>query len=144
MYGAFTSARFPRAHLDPIVTSHSAQLLLDRLIDLPHRHETLAVLLDGERRGVSIIAVGNTVDHDAVLDVAELVTESVRWSVDVDGVILASVRPGAGDELDDLERWAELSLRFDEAALELVEWYVIGNGVSCPRALLGEPPRWTL
>lgn len=142
MYGTFTSARFPRAHVDPIVTSHSAQLLLDRVIATPHRHETIAVLLDGDRCGVSIVSIDGTVGNDSVFDVAELVTEAVHWSTHVDGVILASVRPGAGDELDDLERWVELSLRFDEAALELVEWFVIGNAVSCPRALLGEPPRW--
>ena len=26
--------------------------------------------------------------------------------------------------------------------MELLEWFVIADEVSCPRDLLGEPPRW--
>ncbi len=28
------------------------------------------------------------------------------------------------------------------AGVELVEWFVIGDDIHCPRDLLGEPPRW--
>lgn len=143
MYGTFTSARVPRAHIDPIVTPHSAQLLLDELIARPQRHETVAVLLDHDRRGISIVSVDGTVDPDAVFHVADLLTESVSSSANVGAVILASVRPDGNDELDDLDRWPELSCQLDEVGIELVEWFVVGKGVSCPRTLLGEPHRWT-
>lgn len=143
MYGTFTSTRIPRAHIDPIVTSHNAQLLLDELMARPQRHETVAILLDHDRRGVSIVSVDGTVKPDAVFHVADLLTESVSASSNVGAVILASVRPAGHDELDDLDRWSELSCQLDEVGIELVEWFVIGNGVSCPRALLGESHRWT-
>lgn len=143
MYGTFTSARIPRAHIDPIVTSHGAQLMLDDIIARPRRHETVAILLDDDRRGVSIISVDGTVEPDAVFHVADLLTESVSASSGVGAVILASIRPDGHDELDDLDRWSELSCQLDEVGLELVEWFVIGHGMSCPRALLGEPHRWT-
>jgi hypothetical protein len=142
MYGTFTSARMPRAHIDPIITSHSAQLLLDELLSSPPRHETLAILLDDDRRGVTVVSVDGTVDPDAVFHVVELLVESARWPGVVGSMILASVRPGGCDDLDDLDRWSELSTQFEEAGFELVEWFVIGNRVSCPRALLGDAPRW--
>jgi hypothetical protein len=28
------------------------------------------------------------------------------------------------------------------AGVELVEWFVIGDDIHCPRDLLGESPRW--
>lgn len=142
MYGTFTSIRIPRAHIDPIVTSHNAQLLIDELIDAPRRHETLAILLDDERRGISIVSVDGTFEADAVFHVADLVVETTLSSSFVGSVILASVRPGGSDELDDLDRWIELSAQCSDVGIELVEWFVIGSRVSCPRTLLGEPSRW--
>ncbi len=51
---------------------------------------------------------------------------------------------GRGDELvaGDVDRWLELSDLAEQAGVELLEWFVIGDAITCPRDLLGEPPRW--
>ena len=30
----------------------------------------------------------------------------------------------------------------EHVGVELLEWFVFGNAVTCPRDRLGEPPRW--
>ncbi|MFN3255012.1 MAG: hypothetical protein ACE37B_04905 [Ilumatobacter sp.] len=134
--------RLPRAGIDPINTAELAGGLLDAVAADPPRHETIAVLLDDADRGICVLSVDGTTDQEAVLEVAELLIEASLRLGDVAAVILASVRPGGSDHVDDLERWTELSARFDDGGLELIEWFVIGRSTSCPRALLGAPPRW--
>ncbi len=61
-------------------------------------------------------------------------------------VVVASVRvpvPGV-DDLDerDVDRWLECSSMLDDAGIELLEWFVIGRRIHCPRDLVGEPRRW--
>jgi len=136
-----TAHRFPRAHIDPI-DDLGARLLIDSMLDAPPSAETLVVLLDAEWRGLSIIHVSDTVEPDAVFDVAELVVALAGRDAEVAGVILASVRPVGSDQLDDVERWLDLDERLSIAGLELIEWYVHGRSVSLPRAVLGEPARW--
>ena len=169
--------RLPSARADPIDDARTARLLVESLLAVPLRAETIAVVLDHERRGLAIVSV----DHDeaavprgaeaslapcpragaiavragrarrparapghgddVVLEVAEWLLAAARHD-DVGAVLLASVRPGRGDELDDAERWLTLDELLGAAGVELLEWYVVGRGVSCPRVLVGEPPRW--
>ena len=42
----------------------------------------------------------------------------------------------------DVDRWLEMSDIAEQAGVELLEWFVIGGEVTCPRDQLGEPPRW--
>jgi len=133
--------QFPQAHVDPI-DDDRAQLIIASIIDLPLRPEIVAVIVDHQRRGVAIIDVDD-VDHpDGVHTVADLVIGIADLHPSAGGVILASVRPEGGDELDDIERWLDLDHDLAAAGIELVEWYVIGTSVSRPRALLGAPDRW--
>ena len=61
----------------------------------------------------------------------------------VGAMIVASVRPAHHDpDASDIDRWLEMSDLTEQAGIELLEWFVISEGVSCPRDLLGEPPRW--
>lgn len=135
------SHRFPRAHADPIDDAR-AQLVIGSVIDVPLRHEIVALVLDHQRRGIAIVNVDRVDDPEGVHAVAELVIELARRHRPARAVILASVRPDGGDELDDVERWLDLDHDLAAAGVELVEWYVIGTSVSRPRALLGEPERW--
>ena len=59
-------------------------------------------------------------------------------------IVMASVRPGVGPLPGDVDRWRELSDIAESYGCELLEWFVISDGVAwCPRDFLAEPPRWS-
>jgi hypothetical protein len=136
--------RLPRAGVDRIDSDFIARSLLRMVVADPLRTETIVVLLDHERRGIGVLVVTGTVPFDSIFDVVDVVTD-----LDLDelgSVVLASVRlPAAGvADLDerDVDRWLECSSMLDDAGIELLEWFVIGRGIHCPRDLVGEAPRW--
>ena len=143
MSDSVATRRLPRAGLDPVATPAAASHLIDAVRARPARHETVCVLLDHRRRGVGIVSVDGTVEDDSVLEVTDLLATIARVDGRIAACVVASIRPGGGDHLDDLDRWSEMSSRLEAAGVELVEWFVLGSDVSCPRALLGEPSRWT-
>ncbi len=142
--------RLPRAGIDRISSPALALTMLSIAIQRPLRAETVVVLLDDQRRGVAIAVVTDTHRPDDVLEVVECLTNSAAHGGRVGAIIVASVRPaegdreGRGDELvaGDVDRWLELSDLAEQAGVELLEWFVIGNAITCPRDRLGEPPRW--
>lgn len=134
--------RLPIADIDRIDDERMALALIGALASTPRTHETLAILLDDERRGSKIVNIDGTVDPDSVLHVADLVTEMVHRVDDIGAVIIASFRPGGSDELDDVERWLTIDEQLGVVGVELLEWFVIGRSVSCPRSLFGDPVRW--
>lgn len=134
--------RVPRAHVDPITSAEAALAVFALARHDPPRPETLVVLLDHQRRGVSIVVVADTCHPDAVVDVVEVVADAATELSHVGGLIVASVRPD-GRVLDgDVDRWLEASDCCDDRGIELVEWLVLGDVVACPRDLFGEAPRW--
>lgn len=140
--GPLPIVRPPLAGVDPICNERVA-LALIRLVTSPFPvYETIAVLLDHERRGISILSVANTECPDSILTVTDRVVETASRCDEVDGVLIASIRPGAGDELDDLERWFTIDDELERVGVELVEWFVLGTGVSLPRTLVGARSRW--
>lgn len=144
--------RFPRAGIDPIDDAESALLAVSMAVTHPLRHETIVVLLDDARRGIGIVAVTGTRPPDAVVGVLDTVLDTVLDSVpdsvldsvpeSVGAVVLASVRPGGAADGADIDRWLEMTDLADQHGVELLEWFVVADAVSCPRDLLGEPPRW--
>ncbi|MFZ8999083.1 MAG: hypothetical protein ACO3D0_12020 [Ilumatobacteraceae bacterium] len=153
--------QIPRAHIDPIDREATALALLRAVVAHPSRHETIVVLLDGVRRGVSIVVVDGTIDPDDVVRSVEVVAEAVSMAVArhdtypvhesaIGALVVASVRPDPIDHLDDLldaDRWLHLDEITERHGIELVEWFVLqGDGVdliSRPRELLDERPRWS-
>jgi hypothetical protein len=140
----FCSAhRTPRAGVDPIRDAATAMRVVELAMHHPPIAETVALLLDHERRGLGLVVVSGTFRGDDVLEVAECLS---ALSVDLDrlgGLVLATVRPGGAPHPDDGDRWLEMSDECEQAGMELVEWFVVGGqDVTCPRDLLGEPPRW--
>lgn len=133
----------PRAGLDPIADAATALEVVQLAVHLPPRHETIVVLLDDAGCGSTIAVVADTVRPDDVLEVVECMAGAAATAEHVAGILLASVRPGAR-ALDphDVERWIELSELCVDRGLELVEWFVLGDEVHCPRDALCEPPRW--
>lgn len=139
----------PRAGIDPIDSEAIARRLLRGLAAWPPRHETIAILLRPDRCGVAILTVDGTTCPDAVFDVAATVLSTWADDPSIRAVILASIRPVPPDpdpgrlvHLDDLDRWIELDEQFRLTPLELVDWFVVDSGVTCPRELVGDPPRW--
>jgi hypothetical protein len=109
---------------------------------------TVVVLLDHERRGVAVAVVTNTFKLDDVLGVVECLAADSAHGGRVGAMIVATVRQDrtGGDstepDLTNIDRWLEMSELTEQAGVELLEWFVIGHRVTCPRDQLGEPPRW--
>jgi phosphoserine phosphatase len=139
----FCSAhRLPRAGIDPIDSAESALTVVALAIRRPQRPETVALLLDHERRGISVVIVSGTERPDDVIEVAECLTTAGVDIERVGALVLATVRPGGGVLVDDADRWCDMSDVAADSGIELVEWFVIGDDIGCPRDQLGEPPRW--
>jgi hypothetical protein len=140
----------PRAEVDRISTPAAAIQMVAMAIHRPLRHETIALALDGERRGVGVVVVTGTRQPDDVLEVVEYLTTPAVHEGRIGAIVIASVRPeapagaGPGDRpVSDLDRWLEMSDIADDAGVELIEWFVVDRRqVTCPRDDLGEPPRW--
>ncbi len=140
--------RCPRAGLDPIDGERDAVDVIALATHRPPRDETIAIVLDGAGCGIAIVVVAGTTEPDAVLDVAEFLTESMRGDERAAGLIIASVRASRRSRVfaagrTDVDRWLEMSTIADDAGLRLVEWFVLDERLRCPRDLLGEPPRWS-
>ncbi len=134
--------RLPRAGVDPIHRDDVALALVLAVVRTPPRPETVVVLLDDARRGLAIVVVSGTDDPDTVVEVAERLFDPTAFGAVVGAAVVASVRPGGAAELADADRWLELAELADQCGVELLEWYVVGRGVSRPRELVHAPPRW--
>jgi hypothetical protein len=134
--------RVPRPYVDRIADEVTALALLSVVTASPPRPETIAVLLDDQRRGISVFVVSGTTSPDAVLDVVDVIGAAAQVDDLLGGILLASVRPGGAVEADDVDRWLGASDALERRGVELVEWFVIGETVECPRDLLGAAPRW--
>jgi hypothetical protein len=130
--------RIPRGGIDPIRSAADALAVF--ALAAPFGNDTVALVLDQERRGNTIVVVSGTTAPDALFDVIDLCL--TRCDVSVGALVIATSRPGGHITTDDVDRWVEASLQCDDAGVELVEWFVIGAEISRPRELAGDPPRW--
>jgi len=135
--------RAPRARIDPIFSAADAMAVFALQMSRPLRHETLVMFLDAERHGSTLVTVSDTTDPFCIVDVAEAMALSAAENVEVDALVIASIRPGgtllAGD--DDL--WLEAADVVDACGLVLIDWLIVGrNGTQSPREQLGMPSRW--
>ena len=136
----------PRAGVDRITSQQTALSIVAMTIHRPLRHETIVLLLDHQHRGSAVVVISGTEAPDDVIDVVSRLVSPHADDGSIGAVVVASVRPdqcaGVGEAV--VDRWLELSDVVDEAGAELLEWFVIdGTAVTCPRDLLGEPPRWS-
>lgn len=144
-----TVRRLPRAGIDPIDHPDTALAALALAVGRPLRSETVLLLLDEARCGRAIVAVSGTAEPDQVIEVVECITQS-DGAEHLGAIVVASVRPDDDatrdpsdhDDADDVDRWLEMSDIAELAGVELLEWFVIGRTIRCPRDRLGEPPRW--
>jgi hypothetical protein len=141
--------RAPRAGIDPIDSPTAALAVIKLAMHLPLATETIALVLDADRRGRTVVVIDGTDEPDSVLEVVERLGDAIATSGRDGALVLASVRPGGRPLDDDGDRWLEASDLADELGVELVEWFVVADDTGpttawCPRDLLGEPPRWRL
>ncbi len=113
------------------------------LVDATTSSETLVIALDDRQCGVSIGRITGTDDPDALLGVVDVFAEAARSSIEVTGLIVASLRPDGEFVVGDLERWHDADESCAESDIDLIEWFVIGATIFCPRELCGVPARWT-
>lgn len=151
-----SSHRLPRAGIDPITSHDDALVTVAMAVHRPLRFETIVVLLDDERRGLALVVVTDTTCPDDVLEAVECLTRPTTHAGRAGAIVVGSIRPGphtrdldpdvdldiAGADDRDVERWLELSEIAEAHGVELLEWFVIGAEVRCPRDDLGEAPRW--
>jgi hypothetical protein len=140
-----THHRLPSA-ADALAGPAEALHLITIAMRRPRRDETIVLLLDHRRCGLGLVVVAGTSAPDDVVAVVERLVEPAvhggRVGSMVVGTIRASpaARPTRPDS--DVDRWLEMSDLAERAGVELVEWFVLADDVSCPRDLLGEAPRW--
>ena len=134
--------RLPQAHVDPINNPLDALLVILLTMDSEPRYETVVITLDAEQCGHTIFKITGTDDPDAVLGVVDMVAEMAESDADAHAVIVASVRPDGRGLPSDFARWEELDEYCSDSGVELVEWFVLGDSVSCPREFGGAVPRW--
>jgi hypothetical protein len=147
---AFCAAhRLPRAAVDPIDDPAAALAVVAMAMHRPLRHETIALVLDADRRGRTIVVVDGTDEPDSVLDVVERLAGSIAAAGRTGCLVVATVRPSGGPLDGDDGRWLEASELADDVGVDLLEWFEIGGerpslaaNTCCPRDLLGEAPRW--
>ncbi len=140
--------RLPRAGIDPVDSADAALAVIRLAVTRPMRSEVVVLVLDGDRRGRTVVIVDGTDEPDAVVEIVERLAESLVDAQGAAAIVVASVRPGGGQLDDDADRWLEASDAAEQAGVELLEWFVISDDLGpptawCPRDLLAEPPRWS-
>ena len=136
----------PRAELDGVPTvlesSTDALAVIAAALHVPERFETIALLVDDDRRGRTVVVVDGTRDADAVIEVVECMCEALA-DVGGGGLVVASARPRVGLVPGDTDRWLEASDIAEERGCTLIDWFVVTDRVACRVPdLLAEPPRW--
>ena len=112
------------------------------VVTVPAAAETVCLLVDASYGAFACVVVAGGGRPDDVFSVGAFVREMCR-SGPAAHVVLASCRPGRGFAPDDVDRWPELSARFAEAGLELVDWFIRDERMMLSvAALAGEPPKW--
>jgi hypothetical protein len=139
--------RAPRAGIDPIDSPDAALAVIKLAMHVPLAAETIALVLDADHRGRTVVVVDGTDEPECVLEVTERLVESIATSGRTGALVLASVRPGGRPTADDGDLWFEASELAEAAGVELLEWFVVTDDTGpptawCPRDLLAEPPRW--
>lgn len=130
----------PRGGIDPIRSADDALAVL--ALAAPFGHDTIAILLDADRCGTTLMIVSDTVDRDALFRVIDACVAAAQRT-SIEALVVASSRPDGVMEAADAYRWLEASNQCRTGGVELVEWFVLGvSGPQRPRELLGEPERW--
>jgi hypothetical protein len=130
-HGRFT-VHTPEAALDAFLTTAT----LDRA-------QILALLLDADHTGTTCLAVDDVPAPDGVLRVGSILAELAGHDIGLAAVALASVRPGGGAEMADIDRFDALAARLGGSGVLLLDWFVLGEHTAIGLGeLVGAPWHW--
>ena len=98
----------------------------------PARHETICLLLDHAHCGVSAVVIEGPEADDDLLGVGQMLIDACGQADTIGAIVLATVRPGQSHEPSgyDQGRWFDLRARFEEAGVELLDWFVVAGGLA--------------
>lgn len=127
----------------PVDDPVAACALLERIRREAPNADIIVMLLGVDRRLAGIVVVDGTGgDPDALLTVVEVLATVDRDGAPCD-LVVGSIRASARVLADDAFRWVSASAIADDAGSQLVEWFVLADGIAwSPRDIVGEPPRW--
>ena len=127
-----------------VVDSADAALtVISTAMHHPERPQVIVLVLGSDLGGHAVVVVDGTDSPDAVVEVLELLAEGAAEAGRPAGFVIAAIRPGYDALPGDADRWLELCEIAEAHGCELVEWFILCDGVAwCPRDLLAEPPRW--
>ncbi len=109
----------------------------------PTEPSTLALTFDDWGAPRHAVVVTGTPTPDAVHDVADLLERSLADRPELGALVIVSVRPGHPCESLDVDRLLDLTSRFDERGVELLEWWIWSGATRTPmRQACGLPSRW--
>jgi DNA repair protein RadC len=103
------------------------------------------LLLDERHRGLTCLDVSGRGDAEAVSAVAELLVGAAEQEPDFAAVVIASSAPARTHhpQPEEVRTFAELLDVFDDAGIELIDWFVIAGGFATSLAEhTGVPWRW--
>jgi len=110
-------------------------------LHVPERVETIALLLDDDRRGRTVVVVDGTEPADSLIEVVECLCDAM--SDEGGQLVVASVRPSLGLVPGDTDRWLEASAIADDRGCTLLDWFVVRDRIACRVGdLIAEPSRW--
>jgi hypothetical protein len=116
------SLRGPRDALDVITLA----------VSHPARPETICLLLDRAHRGFTVVIIEGSGPDDDLMGLGDLLIGAAADSGAIGAVVIATVRPDRSHlpDANDERRWFDLRVRFDEAGVELLDWFVLSGGLA--------------
>jgi len=98
----------------------------------PPRPETICLLLDHAHRGGTVVVVEGAATDADLEALAGLLLCAAGQGGGPAAVVLATVRPGCSHlaSAPDERCWFGLRERFDEAGVELLDWFILAGGVA--------------
>lgn len=132
----------PRPAACPLRGPEDALAVVLTAASEPQRPETVCLVLDHAHRGLGCIVL---VGEGPVQVAAEMLEHLASQEPTVAALVMASVRPGRfpAPTRGDLLTFHDLRERFDEVAVDLLDWFVIaGRRAASLAELTDSQPRW--
>ncbi len=106
----------------------------------PELPAIVCLLLDEERLGLACLDFAGAAHADAVLDVAEVLLAAAEQQPGLAAVVIASFRPGESHLPEPGEECCFFELRdlFDDAGIDLVDWFLVADDYATSMAELTE------
>lgn len=121
----------PPLHHGTTVTSarHALELFHDG-VHAPLRPEVMLMALDAHQQVLLVLRVDQIRARTDVIDVLEVMIE-LAAGTPTTSVVLASVHPGEPPVTDDMLIWWTLFDMGNDAGLEVLDWFVLGEEFLC-------------